>query len=32
MTSIENPTQHGFALNNGDGEIPALGFGTLGFR
>ena len=29
MTSIENPTQHGFALNNGDGEIPALGFGTL---
>lgn len=29
MTSIENPRQHRFALNNGDGEMPALGFGTL---
>jgi aldehyde reductase len=29
MTSIENPNQRNFALNNGDGEIPALGFGTL---
>ena len=29
MTSIEDPRQHRFALNNGDGEIPALGFGTL---
>ena len=29
MTSIENPNQRSFALNNGDGEIPALGFGTL---
>ena len=29
MTSIENPNQGNFALNNGDGEIPALGFGTL---
>jgi diketogulonate reductase-like aldo/keto reductase len=29
MTSSLNPTQHRFVLNNGDGEIPALGFGTL---
>jgi diketogulonate reductase-like aldo/keto reductase len=29
MTSIENPCQHGFVLNNGDGVMPALGFGTL---
>jgi diketogulonate reductase-like aldo/keto reductase len=29
MTSIEHPRQHRFALNNGDGEMPALGFGTL---
>jgi diketogulonate reductase-like aldo/keto reductase len=29
MTSIENPRQHRFELNNGDGEMPALGFGTL---
>ena len=29
MTSIENPRQHRFVLNNGGGEIPALGFGTL---
>jgi diketogulonate reductase-like aldo/keto reductase len=29
MTSTENPNQRNFALNNGDGEIPALGFGTL---
>ncbi len=29
MTSIENLRQHRFVLNNGDGEIPALGFGTL---
>src|SRR6267142_206809 len=29
MTSIENPSNHRFVLNNGDGEIPALGFGTL---
>ena len=29
MTSTENPNQLNFALNNGDGEIPALGFGTL---
>ena len=28
MTSIGNPNQRNFALNNGDGEIPALGFGT----
>ena len=27
MTSIENPNQRNFALNNGGGEIPALGFG-----
>jgi diketogulonate reductase-like aldo/keto reductase len=29
MTSSENLRQHRFVLNNGDGEIPALGFGTL---
>lgn len=29
MTSSEKLYQHGIALNNGDGEIPALGFGTL---
>jgi diketogulonate reductase-like aldo/keto reductase len=29
MTSIENPQRHRFALNNGDGHMPALGFGTL---
>ena len=29
MTSIENLRQHRFVLNNSDGEIPALGFGTL---
>ena len=29
MTSSENLSQHRFVLNNGDGEIPALGFGTL---
>jgi diketogulonate reductase-like aldo/keto reductase len=29
MTSTENPNQRNFALNDGDGEIPALGFGTL---
>ncbi len=29
MTSIENPRQHRFPLNNGAGAIPALGFGTL---
>jgi len=29
MTSIEDPRQHRFVLNNGDGELPALGFGTL---
>ncbi len=29
MTSIENPRQHRFVLNNGAGDIPALGFGTL---
>ena len=29
MTSSENPSQHRFVLNNGGGEIPALGFGTL---
>jgi diketogulonate reductase-like aldo/keto reductase len=28
MTTIEQPNQHRFALNNGSGEIPALGFGT----
>jgi len=28
MTSIMNPKQQKFALNNGSGEIPALGFGT----
>ena len=25
MTTIEQPNQHRFALNNGSGEIPALG-------
>jgi len=29
MTLSENPSQKRFVLNNGDGEIPALGFGTL---
>jgi diketogulonate reductase-like aldo/keto reductase len=29
MASSDKLYQHGFALNNGDGEIPALGFGTL---
>lgn len=29
MTSTQDPRQVRFALNNGDGEIPALGFGTL---
>lgn len=29
MTSNEKLFQHGFALNNGAGVIPALGFGTL---
>ena len=29
MTPSENPRQKRFVLNNGDGEIPALGFGTL---
>src|SRR6476661_5952297 len=28
MTSTQDLSQHRFALNNGDGEIPALGFGT----
>jgi diketogulonate reductase-like aldo/keto reductase len=28
MASNENLNQHRFALNNGSGEIPALGFGT----
>jgi diketogulonate reductase-like aldo/keto reductase len=28
MGSNENLSQHKFALNNGSGEIPALGFGT----
>ena len=28
MASDENLNQHRFALNNGSGEIPALGFGT----
>jgi diketogulonate reductase-like aldo/keto reductase len=28
MTSNENLSQHKFALNNGSGQIPALGFGT----
>jgi diketogulonate reductase-like aldo/keto reductase len=28
MTTVEDPNQHRFALNNGSGEIPALGFGT----
>ena len=28
MAFNENLNQHGFALNNGTGEIPALGFGT----
>ena len=28
MSSNENLNQHRFALNNGTGEIPALGFGT----
>jgi hypothetical protein len=29
MASIEDLRQRRFALNNGSGEIPALGFGTL---
>jgi aldehyde reductase len=29
MTAIDNPRLHRFALNNGGGEMPALGFGTL---
>jgi len=29
MSSIEDPKQRRFDLNNGDGEMPALGFGTL---
>jgi diketogulonate reductase-like aldo/keto reductase len=29
MTTSENPSQRRFLLNNGDGEMPALGFGTL---
>jgi aldehyde reductase len=29
MTSIEDPRRHRFVLNDGGGEIPALGFGTL---
>jgi diketogulonate reductase-like aldo/keto reductase len=28
MASTENLSQHRFVLNNGSGEIPALGFGT----
>jgi hypothetical protein len=28
MTTIEDPRQHRFALNDGSSEIPALGFGT----
>ncbi|MGA8546123.1 MAG: aldo/keto reductase [Mycobacterium sp.] len=28
MASNENLSQHNFVLNNGSGEIPALGFGT----
>src|ERR1700755_2980413 len=28
MASNENLSQHKFALNNGSGEIPALGFGS----
>jgi aldehyde reductase len=27
--ALREPNQHRFALNNGDGEVPALGFGTL---
>jgi diketogulonate reductase-like aldo/keto reductase len=29
MTPSEKPSQKRLGLNNGDGEIPALGFGTL---
>ena len=29
MASQQDPRQRRFALNNGNGEIPALGFGTL---
>jgi diketogulonate reductase-like aldo/keto reductase len=29
MTSIDNPNQQRFPLNDGEGAIPALGFGTL---
>ncbi len=28
MATVEDLSQHKFALNNGSGEIPALGFGT----
>jgi diketogulonate reductase-like aldo/keto reductase len=29
MASQQDPSQRRFALNNGSGELPALGFGTL---
>ena len=29
MSLIEDPKQYRYDLNNGDGEMPALGFGTL---
>lgn len=29
MTTIQNPREYRFALNNGDDQMPALGFGTL---
>jgi diketogulonate reductase-like aldo/keto reductase len=29
MTTSEYPSQRRYLLNNGDGEMPALGFGTL---
>src|ERR1700761_7823029 len=29
MTTIENPREYRFRLNNGVGQMPALGFGTL---
>jgi diketogulonate reductase-like aldo/keto reductase len=29
MAQQQDPRQHRFALNNGSGEMPALGFGTL---
>ena len=28
MTTVQNPSRHRFTLNDGSGEIPALGFGT----